>query len=447
LLICLLSVYYGPDSLYSSFEADSCAIQLGLPTCALWQPDPLAFVKLVTHEVPDIVGGWGLLGIVLASMSTADGAVLAIGTVMSHNVIRQFAFWRPAFAFDCNVLLMARFMTLPFTIIAAMVAVQSGDKTGYLLTVAFDIMLATVVVPLVGCFYTVNPSPRAALVAIMAGASTRIILEFLLPKDGSLIFPFPGDYFLNMGPAASVLYPSFIDVNASEHWNPSEQACEQRRFDDFTGVDSLVAPFVALVLFCIIQTWENVIMKRALFSFPGDCGYEKVFTTDVMTRNCRRRVPSINVASNLTNDIPDMVNNNTNNGNTTRASSCFLDNEGTKKGRRSSSRVLVPSEFDKSKIINMENNMIDFGDMDTNNSFLDLALQELKAIHTRLFSSKSTLPSHSIRLDINIISEEVTNNDTSNNPMDVASQELNEIQKRLFSSKHFIPTTHTDSGR
>jgi Na+/proline symporter len=53
----------------------------------LWKPDPLAFVKFLTHQVPDIVGGWGLVEIVLASMSTADGGILAIGTVMSHNVM------------------------------------------------------------------------------------------------------------------------------------------------------------------------------------------------------------------------------------------------------------------------------------------------------------------------------------------------------------------------
>lgn len=31
-------VYYGPDSIYASFEADTCSKALGLPTCGLWLP-------------------------------------------------------------------------------------------------------------------------------------------------------------------------------------------------------------------------------------------------------------------------------------------------------------------------------------------------------------------------------------------------------------------------
>ena len=46
-------VYYGPDSVHGEFEADSCAVQLGLPTCALWLPDASGFIKLLTHEAPE----------------------------------------------------------------------------------------------------------------------------------------------------------------------------------------------------------------------------------------------------------------------------------------------------------------------------------------------------------------------------------------------------------
>lgn len=73
-------VYYGPDSIHSLFDTDTCAIQLGLPTCALWVPDEIAFLRLVTHQAPAFLGGWCLIGIIAASMSTADGAILAMGT-------------------------------------------------------------------------------------------------------------------------------------------------------------------------------------------------------------------------------------------------------------------------------------------------------------------------------------------------------------------------------
>jgi hypothetical protein len=34
--------YYGPDSIYAEFEADTCSKMLDLPQCAMWKPDPKA---------------------------------------------------------------------------------------------------------------------------------------------------------------------------------------------------------------------------------------------------------------------------------------------------------------------------------------------------------------------------------------------------------------------
>ena len=83
--------YYGPDSIFAEFEADTCSRILDLPTCAMWMPDSKAFIKLLTTVPPAFLGGWGLLGIVAASMSTSDGAILALGTVFSHNIMRHIA--------------------------------------------------------------------------------------------------------------------------------------------------------------------------------------------------------------------------------------------------------------------------------------------------------------------------------------------------------------------
>lgn len=51
-------VYYGPDSTRAEFDADTCSEILGLPTCGAWVPDDAAFVKLLTHEAPAILGAW-----------------------------------------------------------------------------------------------------------------------------------------------------------------------------------------------------------------------------------------------------------------------------------------------------------------------------------------------------------------------------------------------------
>ena len=287
-----LRVYYGPDSIHGVFATDTCASQLGLPTCALWEPDKSAFIKLLTHQAPDFLGGWCLIGIIAASMSTADGAILAMGTVFSHNVVRQFDQWYPWLVTPENLLFAARVTTVPFTLISSFIAAfyrssHSAGATGYLLIVAFDITFATVVVPLFGCFYAANPSPRAALLSILGGAITRIVLEFTLPKDGYLLLPWDSPSFLDVGPGASADYPAFYDVPDESKWDEEAEPCIQERFTDYTGVDSISAFVVSLILFVGVQfiEWR---MGRALFEFAGSEGYIKDTTEHPLPRKDNR---------------------------------------------------------------------------------------------------------------------------------------------------------------
>lgn len=101
----------------------------------MWVPDDLAFVKLLTHEANPFLGAWCLIGIVAASMSTADGAILAMGTVWSHNVQRQLGKYYPSLVDPDNLLMAARVSTIPFSLAATIIASQV-QKTGYLLIVA-----------------------------------------------------------------------------------------------------------------------------------------------------------------------------------------------------------------------------------------------------------------------------------------------------------------------
>lgn len=260
--------HYGPDSARASFETDSCHAGLGLPTCALWLPDESAFIKLLVNEAPPFLGGWALIGIVAASMSTCDGAILAMGTVFSNNIMRNFGSFLPCVSTnlinDGNLLTAARAISVPFTIAAALIASfyrssHSAGATGYLLIVAFDVVLASVVVPLFGCFYTKKPSPLAAFCAIITGVVVRVILEVALPKDGYLLLPFSGPEFLDYGAAASTLFPAFFDVPTADHWDPTVEGeqCTQPRFNDWTGVDSLAAPVSALIVFVFVQWLER----------------------------------------------------------------------------------------------------------------------------------------------------------------------------------------------
>ncbi|CAB9519598.1 affinity choline transporter 1 [Seminavis robusta] len=271
--------HYGPDSVHAQFEADTCSTLLGLPTCAMWVPDSNAFIKLLTHEAPSFLGGWCLFGIVAASMSTADGAILAMGTVFSHNLMRQLDGWYPNLITNDNLLNMARGATIPLTLCSTLIAAyfDSGHpagSTGYLLIVAFDIVLATVVVPLFGCYYTKTPRPNAALLACVSGILTRVILEFTLPKDGFLLLPYKDDEFLDYGSAASSALPVFFDNSTEVLWDPEVEMCDQRRFEDYTGVDSLAAFLMSFVVFVLVQTAEHF-NGGPLFILPGMTPYIK----------------------------------------------------------------------------------------------------------------------------------------------------------------------------
>lgn len=206
-------------------------------------------------------------------MSTSDGAILALGTVFSHNILRQIGrlFRRPLS--DSHLLLLARASTLPYAIISAVIAAY-GPKTTNLLVVAFDVVLATTIPALFGAFYAPKPSPTAALLSFITGTVLRLVLQFTLPKDGSFLLPYKDPEFLDYGPAASLKAPTFFDGNSSTVWNPELEPCEQSRFKDYTGVDSLVSLTASALVFVIIQAIESYLGRR-LFRFPGDQGYVK----------------------------------------------------------------------------------------------------------------------------------------------------------------------------
>ena len=167
----------------------------------------------------------------------------------------------------------AHVATVPLTLFSTIIADQVRD-TGYLLIVAFDVVLAAVVAPLFGAYYTKNPSPRAAFVSVCSGAIVRIVLEFTLPKDGYLVLPYKEPEFVDYGPAASSLFPVFFDQPPELLWNATAEPCDQPQLEDYTGVDSLAAFLVSILTFVGVQAIENATGKP-LFNFPGLTPYEK----------------------------------------------------------------------------------------------------------------------------------------------------------------------------
>jgi hypothetical protein len=79
----------------------------------------------------------------------------------------------------------------------------------------------------------INPSALyfapAGIISCLCGSTLRILLEFLLPKDGSLVAF--GQYALQYGTAVPGL-PTFMEVTPAANssslvWNPEQDTCDQ----------------------------------------------------------------------------------------------------------------------------------------------------------------------------------------------------------------------------
>lgn len=89
------------------------------------------------YPMSPFIGCWLLVAIVAASMSTGDGAILAMGTVWAHNILRKVKSLVPEGSGDARLLTVARISSFFFAAIAACIASAKPDKTGYFLIVAF----------------------------------------------------------------------------------------------------------------------------------------------------------------------------------------------------------------------------------------------------------------------------------------------------------------------
>ncbi|EOD41976.1 hypothetical protein EMIHUDRAFT_194620 [Emiliania huxleyi CCMP1516] len=224
---------YGPSSPHAEFVADSCsryitvvgcfgsdscnAVPLsGVPTCGEWKPDPFAPLKMITctkdtcNYFLDFDGSGGF------------GA----GSETNHPMNG----WK-----------------LPA--VDAGIACAVPDQTGYLLIVAFDIMLAGSVIPLFAAVYWPSCKPIAAFASIMAGSFSRLILEFALPKDRLLLLL--GDYAQTYG--AGIYDPNMLNIFLGIADGNIDDVCPQSKLADYSGVDSLVAPAVCGVTLILFQ--------------------------------------------------------------------------------------------------------------------------------------------------------------------------------------------------
>lgn len=119
-----------------------------------------------------------LSGIVAASWSTVNGAILGTSAVAARNVM-GVQLQSDAYGKD-RLLRATRITLIPVVAVAVLFALRV-PQTGILLTLAFDVMLAALVFPFIFGHYWRRASTAAAVAAIGVGSVLRVGFFVLTP--------------------------------------------------------------------------------------------------------------------------------------------------------------------------------------------------------------------------------------------------------------------------
>jgi solute:Na+ symporter, SSS family len=140
---------------------------------------PNLLVDIGLNNLPGIIGGLLILGIIAASMSTAAGVILALANVITRNLVQRHlhTVWN-----NEMMLRFSRFISVP-TMAVAVIFAYHIPEPGILLILAFDIVLAGCFIPLVLGIYWKKSNALAAISSIIVGAISRLYLHFTIPES------------------------------------------------------------------------------------------------------------------------------------------------------------------------------------------------------------------------------------------------------------------------
>ncbi len=143
-------------------------------------PDPqLAYPSMIAYFLPTGIAGLTLAGLMAAVMSNADSMLLAPSLVLVKNVVRDLLKKEMS---DAELLRASRFAVVGLGILALAASLARADVL-YWLTLAFDVLFASLFVPLtLGLFWS-GYNWQGAASAIIAGAASRLALEWMLVAE------------------------------------------------------------------------------------------------------------------------------------------------------------------------------------------------------------------------------------------------------------------------
>ncbi len=141
--------------------------------------DRMVLPQLASTYAPYVVGLMVMIGVVGASMSTCCGVILATSAVVTRNIFRGGGL-DPLD--DHQLLRYTRMVAIPMTAGGAWFA-YIRPEPGVLLVLAFDIVFAGCVVPLIAGVYWPKANSAGALASIVLGTGARIATYYLVPES------------------------------------------------------------------------------------------------------------------------------------------------------------------------------------------------------------------------------------------------------------------------
>lgn len=194
-------------------------LKMGIPI----SPDLPILVTFAKDALPLGFGVLLIVGVVNAALSTIDGAILSMGSILSQNLLGVRTDDSDSPVAEKTALYFLRICLIPITCGSIIFAIFF-PAPGALLSVAFDITFAALLIPFVFAF-TKYANAQAALYAIIVGGVSRIILATLTPT----IFGLPNSFYI----PNTIMDPGL------------------------DGVGTFIAPILALLTYVIVLNFGN----------------------------------------------------------------------------------------------------------------------------------------------------------------------------------------------
>ena len=144
-----------------------------------------AYPTLAMEHLPFPIGAALLMGVLGASMSTANGGLLAISSVIARNLIQRdllrTILKRPGLD-DKKLLITTRLITIPIMLSGFILGFMI-PRPGIYLILAFDIVFAGAWAPLTLGLFWKKSNWAAAIASLVVGSSLRVMMFFITPPE------------------------------------------------------------------------------------------------------------------------------------------------------------------------------------------------------------------------------------------------------------------------